>query len=459
MATEPVRPGPGPGTPASARALRRVLGIGFSIALAFGNTVGVGILRLPGSVAAALGDARLILLVWVLGGMYAILGAISVAELAAMMPTAGGFFVYAQRAFGRRVGFAIAWNDWILNCVTIAYAALTAVDFLAALIPGIARHASAGAIGIVVLFTALQWIGVRIGGAVQNLISALVGSLLVILAAACFSLPLASATAASHAALGAVGANGSLLASAGLFAAFATSLRSVIVTYDGWYGAIYLAEETVDAARSVPRAMIACAVLVTGLYLLINLGFLHALSPDRLARSTLPAADVAGLIFPSGGAQVVTVISLLTILGLVNAILLSAPRILYAVAREGLVSRRAATVAAGGTPQVALAATAACTVLMIVSGTLERLVAVAAIIFVLNYVSAYLAVFVLRRRASVAPGPFRAWGYPCSTGIVLAGSLLFLILSVREDPLSAAFAAGLMALVLPAWWWARRGDA
>jgi APA family basic amino acid/polyamine antiporter len=429
-----------------------VLGVGFSIALAFGNTVGVGILRLPGTVAAALGDARLVIAVWIVGGLYAVLGAISVGELASMMPRAGGFYVYARRAFGARTGFAIAWNDWILNCVTVAYAALTAVDFLAALAPGAALHGQWIGIAIVASFTALQWLGIRIGGNVQNLISAAVGALLVALAIGCFTLPAALAPTT----VTVTGGPPLTLLSVGLVAAVATSLRSVIVTYDGWYGAIYLAEETVDAARSVPRAMISCAALVTALYVLINLGLLHALPMAELEQSTLPAAAVAARILPQGGSQFVTVVSLLTILGVINAVLLSAPRILFAVGRDGLLNARTAQVGAGGTPQMALGLTSLCSALLILSGTLEQLLAIAAVIFVLNYISAYVAVFVLRWSAPQAERPFRAWGFPLGTAIVLAGSLAFLALSIQEDPRSAGRAALLMALSLPLHWWTQR---
>ena len=168
----------------SQTSLMRVMGVGFSIALAFGNTIGVGILRLPGSVAAALHDPVLVIAVWVTGGVYALLGAVSVAELAAMTPLSGGFYVYSRRAFGPRFGFAVGWNDWLATSVTCAYVSLTAVDFLGALVPSVAAHPQATAIALIALFTAINWVGVRSGGAVQNMVSGLVGLMLVGLAVA-----------------------------------------------------------------------------------------------------------------------------------------------------------------------------------------------------------------------------------------------------------------------------------
>src|ERR1700683_64092 len=111
------------------RPLQRILGLGFGLAMVFGTMVGVGILRLPGTVAAALGDRTLIMIAWGLGGLYALLGAVAVAELAAMIPEAGGFRVYARRAFGEGVGFAVGWVDWLTSVASLAYVAVTTVAF------------------------------------------------------------------------------------------------------------------------------------------------------------------------------------------------------------------------------------------------------------------------------------------------------------------------------------------
>ena len=442
---------------AQTASLSRILGLGFSIALAFGGTVGVGILRLPGEVAAALGDPSLVVLVWIAGGVYATLGAISVAELAALMPTAGGFYVYARRTFGARIGFTVGWNDWINNVLTVAYAALTAADFIGVLVPALAGYGQAIALLVLALFTGLHWLGLRIGSGVQNGISALVGVLLVGLALACFTVTAPTPTLPVVGA--ATSAATSPLLSLGMVAAMVTALRSVIVTYDGWYVAIYLAEETVDAARTVPRAMISGALLVTGLYLLINIGFLHALSLPVLAASKLPAADAAHAILPHGGAEFVTVISLCTVLSLINATLLGAPRILYAIGRDGLFSGKATRVSASGTPSVALGVTSAAVALLILSGTLEQLIAISAVLFVLNYVSAYSAVIVLRIRERGLVRPFRAWGFPWTTGLVLLGSVLFLVAAVADDPRTGVFAAVLIAISAPASWWLNRARA
>src|SRR5678815_185548 len=135
------------------RPLLGILGLGFSVALCFGSTVGVGILRLPGTVAAALGDPTLIMLMWVIGGLYALMGAVAVAELAAMIPETGGYRVYARRAYGEGVGFAVGWVDWLFNVAALAYMAVTAVTFLGALWPPVMAYPRTVAIAILAGFT------------------------------------------------------------------------------------------------------------------------------------------------------------------------------------------------------------------------------------------------------------------------------------------------------------------
>jgi APA family basic amino acid/polyamine antiporter len=221
-----------------------------------------------------------------------------------------------------------------------------------------------------------------------------------------------------------------------------------------------MAEENTDPERTLPHAIIGGTLLVLGLYLLINAAFLHVLPMPVLAASELPAADAARLVLPRGGAVFVTVISLLTVLSLLNNILLTAPRILFGIGRDGLLSARAADVSAGGTPRVAMLATSATAAIVILTGTFEQIIALYAVLFLVAYVSAFLAVFVLRWRARDARRPFRATAYPVSTAVVLAGSVAFLVAAIAEDPRSGAIAGVFVAACFPVYrWMARRRDA
>jgi APA family basic amino acid/polyamine antiporter len=435
-------------TTTAARPLHRILGLGFGLALAFGSTVGVGILRLPGTLAAALGDSRLIVLFWVLGGLYALLGAVAVAELAAMIPAAGGFYVYARRAFGDRGGFVIGWSDWIVNTSALAYVSIAAASFLGALWASAAAHNQVAAISILSVFTGLHWVGLRIGRAITSCISASVGLMLLMLVVGCFIVPPAPALTGAAPADSAASLP---LMSMAMVAVIVTALRSVLVTFDGWYGPIYVAEESTDPARTLPRAIIGGTLLIAALYLLVNIAFIRALPLPVLAASRLPAADAASLILPRGGAEVVTVISFVTIISILNAVLICTPRILVGLSRDGLGTLKAAAVSVSGTPRFALGLSSVAAALLILTGTFEQIIALGAVLFVFNYISAYAAVFVLRRREPTLPRPYRAFGFPLSTAVVLLGSVLFLAAAVAGDHRSAIIVAALFVASVPAY--------
>ncbi len=429
----------------TARPLRRILGLGFGVAMVFGGTVGAGILRLPGTLAAALGDSRLIVLFWIVGGLYALLGAMAVAELSAMLPEAGGFYVYARRAFGKGAGFVVGWVDWLNQTAAIAYAALTAAVFLGTLWPTSAAAPRAVAIGVIGLFTVLHWTGLRVGSTLTRIISLAVGIMLMVLVVGCFLTPPAAASAAPPAA----SAVTLPLMSMGVLAAVVTALRAVFLTYDGWYSPIYMAEESTHPTRTLPRALIGGTILVAAMYVIINVAILRVLPLPVLAASQLPATEAARVVLPRGGAELVTVISLATVLSLVNATTLMAPRILFAIGRDGFFTQKAVLVSAGGTPRVALAVTSLGAAGLIMSGSFEQIVAVATVLFLLMYVSAYSALIVLRRREPKAERPYRAWGFPFTTAVLLLGCLLLWIAAIMEDRRSAVFAALLLVACIP----------
>jgi basic amino acid/polyamine antiporter, APA family len=436
----------------SMRPMRRILGLGFGLAMVFGGTVGVGILRLPGTLAGALGDAHLVVLFWILGGVYALLGAVSVAELAAMLPQAGGFYVYARRAFGNGAGFVVGWSDWFNQVASLAYAAITAAAFMGALWTPAAHHARLGAIFFVSAFTALHWTGLRIGSTLTRLISVAIGLMMLILIAACFAAP---SIAARNTPLPMTAVSLPLMSMA-MVLAVVTALRAVLVTYDGWYSPVYLAEENTDPTRTLPRALIGGTLVVTVLYVLLNIAMLRVLPLSVLVASELPAADAARAVLPRGGPELVTVISFLTVLSLINALMLMAPRVLLAIGRDGLFTPKATMVSASGTPRLALAVSSVAGIGLILTGTFEQIIALSAVFFLLNYIAVYTALFVLRRREPDLPRPYRAFGFPFSTGIVWLGCLLVLLAAIIEDLRSAVAAALLLIACAPVYMWISR---
>jgi APA family basic amino acid/polyamine antiporter len=427
--------------------LARILGLGFGVAVIFGGTVGVGILRLPGIIAAQMGSFWLILLVWVAGALYALLGANSLAELGTALPQAGGFYIYAKRAFGPAAGFAVGWADWLNNCAVVAFGAVAGAEYIAALMPALAGRQTAIALSLLCLFCMLHLAGLRLGSRIQETTSSVTAITFLVLAVACLLYP---AAAAEQVPIGL-----SAVSTAHGMVPVMAALRAIVVTYDGWYEAIYFTEEDTDAARHLPRAMIGGVLIVLGLYLLMNIAFLHVLSIPSLAQSTLPAADAARIVFRGWAGPLVTVLSILTLLSLMNAVLLGAPRILLAIGRDGLFTSGIARVSTGGTPVVAMLVSAATSALLIATGRLEDIIAIAAILVAAMYSVNYIAVFVLRLREPQMARPFRAWGYPVTTALVLLGSVVFLLAALHDDPVSAWRAVILLAAAFPVYAWKR----
>ncbi len=424
--------------------LLKILGVTFGISVTIGGMIGLGILRTPGTVAAQLGSVWLILVIWVLGGLYAILGTISVAELSTSLPQAGGWYVYARRAFGDFGGFVVGWSDWLSNCATIAFVAITLSEYLTALVPALSGGVKVIALATLFLLGLLNWVGLQSGSRFQEVTSFVKALAFLILVIACFTYggrPALSPTdeAVLHPPSG-------LLA---LFVAVMLALQAVIFTYDGWYSSIYFAEENRDPSRNLPRAMIFGVIYVMAIYLLVNLALFYVLPLPQLAASTLPAGVAAQAVFGDRGSQIITLLAFITLPSTINVCLMITPRQIFAMSRDGLFSPHLATVNRGGTPVGALLLTVVVALLLIVTGTFELLLSITAFLLVLIYGSGFLAVFILRKREPELARPFKTWGYPWTTLIVLFGSIMFLIGQVLSDTRNSIYAMTMVAISYP----------
>ena len=424
--------------------LLRVLGLFFGIAVSIGCTLGVGILRQPGPVASYLREPWIIMLVWSAGAIYSGLGALNVAELAAMIPRAGGFYIYAREAMGDTAGFAVGWSDFLANAAAAAYAAMAAVEFLGRVMPEAERFGPLIGTAFILSFSAIQWLGIRISGRVQQVASAIGAASLMGLVAACFAISPADTTAPVPPA-----------PAASFIAALVLAIQSVVVTYDGWYEPIYFAEETHRPTHHIPRAMFGGLALVTSIYLLLNLAFLRALGPARLAASKFAAADAARLIFGRSSELLLSGVAVVILLTLLHVVLMTGTRILFAVGRDFTTSRsapfwrRAALVAPNGTPRTALAITTCAAIALVLSGTVDRLIAMAGFFYVANYCWSYVSLIVLRFKRPAAERPFRVPAYPVPTILALAASLAFLMGAVFSDRANSFYALLLLTASYP----------
>jgi APA family basic amino acid/polyamine antiporter len=313
------------------------------------------------------------------------------------------------------------------------------------LFPGLAPHAPAAACAVVLAFTALQWRGVHWGGGAQNLTSLLKALAFVAFIGACFALGGGGALG------GAAEAEAAAPAGWPLVLALTVALQSVIYTYDGWTGVIYFSEEVRDPARDIPRSLFAGVLVVTAIYLLVNLALVYVLPLGRLAGEELAAGAAATALFGERGDTLIRALTVVALLSSVNALLLMASRVPFAMGRDRLFPVWAVRVNAGGTPTVSLLVSAAVALLFIARGDFGRVIAVLAFFFVANYAVSFAAVFVLRRREPDAPRPWRAWGHPWTTGLALAGSLVFLSSAVYGDTGNSLYALLVLALSYPAY--------
>lgn len=425
--------------------LLRILGVSFGIAVTLGSTIGAGILRTPGMVAAQLGNVWLILGIWAVGGVYALFGTIAVTELATALPQAGGWYVYARRAFGEYAGFTIGWCNWLAFCSVTASITIVIGEYAAKLAPALAGSTKAIAISTLLVFTLLHWLGLRVGSRAQELMGFATALGFVALVAACFVFGKGASANYAHAA-----ASVPATASA-IFLALALAFQSVIVTYDGWYGAIYFSEEDKDPARNLPRSMLSAVLAIIGIYLLVNLALLYVLPLSTLAASQLAAADAAQTIFGARGGQIITALSFLSLVSVTNACFLQTPRIMYGLSRDGLFSARAAVVNDKGTPTTALFITVLAAIIFVASGSFEKLVAVTAFFYIVMYGSGFVALFALRKRAPDLARPFKAWGYPWTTLMVVVLSLVFLVGVIISDTTNSSYALLMLALSYPAY--------
>jgi len=422
--------------------LLRVLGVGFGLAVIIGNTIGAGIFRAPGAIAQQLPNTWLFLGVWVIGGFYALLGAFSLSELGAMIPRSGGQYVFARYALGEYAGFIVGWSDWISTCGTTAAVSLVIGGFAGALFPSLNGKAAAIAATVAIVFAILQWRGIVWGSAVQNVTSLMKGLAFMVLIAAAFIFggqgSLATPTAQSTP-LGLA-----------LIVGLALSLQSVIYTYDGWSGVIYFSEEVNNPGRDIPRSMFGGVLSVIAIYLLVNLALVYVLPISKIAGQDFAAGLAADVIFGKHGDTIFRSLTVLSMLSGINAYHLMATRVLFAMSRDGLFTTKAAKVNQGGTPTVALFMSAAIAVLFIVFGqTFEKVITVLAFFFVANYTLSFISVFVLRRREPEKERPYRAWGYPWTTGGALIGSVGFLVGAIASDTRNSVYALLLLAVSYP----------
>ena len=427
--------------------LLQMLGVAFGLAVLLGNTIVVGILRTPGDVAKSLPDTALFLGVWVAGGLYALLGAITMAEPGAMVASSGGQYVFVRRGLGPYPGFVVGWSDWISTAASGSFMCMVFAEYLVPFVPALEPYRVAIGCGVMLLVGLLNWRSMKTSDTAQQVLSALKALLFTGLIAAGLLLAVPELPPAPVVAK---------LQGAALFSAVIVALQAVIYTYDGWTGPLYFGGEIKNPGRDIPRSMATGVLLVLAIYLLINVTFVRVLGVARMAGDPFVASTVGRAIFGAQSDTLVRSLILVSVLGGLNAIMLMASRPAFAMAEDGLLPRALRSVNAGGTPVGAHWASIGIGLAFILTDSYNTVLAIVAFFFVANYALSFLSVFALRRKEPDTPRPFRVPGYPFTPALVLVASIAFLVGAVIGDKANSVRALVLLGLSYPIYLGVRR---
>src|SRR5437899_839161 len=433
-----------------------------------GGVIGSGIFRKPGVMASEVGSPELLLLVWLVAGVLTLFGALTNAEIAALIPETGGQYIFFERIYGPFVAYLYGWAAFAV----IQTASVTAVAYVFAeyatefvklpefsgpvaaftihlpFIGDITPFREIGIKGLaavlIIALTAINCVGVRLGGLVQNIFTAAKVTAMLLLVLGAFLLP----TGGKFENL--VG-NSSAIHREGLalWAAMAAALQGAFWAYDGWHKITYIAGEVKDPRRDIPRSLFTGMAVVTALYLLLNVAYTFVLPIDLVAGSKLVAADVAERCFRGGGRWIAVAVMIST-LGAANATILASPRVYFSMARRNVFpASLGAAHPRFRTPAASLIAQGVWGVLLLFSGTFDTLTDTLVFVSWIFYAAGAYGVFMLRRTQPDSPRPYKVPGYPVVPALFIIFAALYLVFTMYNDVTGyrAAVAAGKPAII------------
>jgi APA family basic amino acid/polyamine antiporter len=423
----------------------RSVGLLSAVAVSIGITIGSGIFRVPATVAGLLHDPGSVILCWVLGGVMALCGALTFAELAAALPRSGGMFAYILEAFGPVPAFLFGWAELtVVRAAALGAIATIFAEYLGYFLPLTAAEVREVAALTIVVVGVLNYVGVRRAAAVLSVTT--YAKYAAVVALGLLACSARGATVAHFVPLWSGAVSLSLVA---------TALIPVMWTYDGWADVALIGGEISNPQQTLPRALIAGSASVALVYLLVNLAFIYVLPLPEMAGSKLIATTVATrvpLLAGAGTGLIAGLVMLATFSGL-NASLMVGARIFFAMGDRGLLFRAVARVSPRfDSPSVAIWI---CTVLGVVY-VLQNDFAQLADKFILGiwpfYALTVAAVFVLRRRRPELPRPYRVWGYPIVPAVFLLASAGMVANALLTDPANTGVTLLIIAVGLPVYW-------
>jgi APA family basic amino acid/polyamine antiporter len=423
----------------------RVLANKFVLAVTVGGIIGLGILRSPGEIAAVAPNPYLYLSLWLGAGLFVLLSLGVVAELIGMTPRSGGVYSLVRHAYGPFPGFVLGWADWVSFTADIAIKAVVIVEFTGILFPEVRLWLTPLAILVTTAFAAFQLRGIATSALIQETITSVVGIAIVIFALLLFFAEPVTIAAGDHVPVVRTGIQ-----------AWSLVLATIIFTYDGWLFASYFSGEIKGGAGAVARTCVRGTVIVIVLYMLINLAMVVSVPLPLLAENELALSRALELAISPLASTAVVLAAIVILLSQQNQGYMGGPRVLQALATDGLAVKRAETIGEKGNPIFAVVMTWALSVAMIMAGGFEFLVQLCVFLFVPLYVALIIGVLILRKREPDTARPFRAWGHPYSTIVVLIGWSMITAFQAYADKEIALYAIGLVAFAWPVYWYLKR---
>jgi amino acid transporter len=428
-----------------ASALPRQLGMWSAIAVLVGSTIGSGIFRSPASLANKLPGPLPLLAIWLTGGLFALCGALTLAEVAGAFPRTGGVYVFIRESWGRLPAFLFGWSELvIIRAAALGAISTTFAEYLLRVLghdPGLTPYS--GYVHFIaaaaIIFTAVfNYVGLRWGSLVQNVTTlAKTGALvLIIVLALAIGLP----RTGGH-------FTPAFPAGSFSFGKFGLALVSVLWVYDGWADVSFVGGEVKDGSRNLPKVLIFGTLIIIALYLLANAAYLAVLPIEQIRQSKLVAADVAETLMGAPGVAFVSVAVMISTFGTLNGSVMTGSRVLFATAADGLLFRPIAHVDRRfQTPSVAIWLSALLGVVFVLAGTFEQLADTFVTAIVPFYALAVAAIFVLRKRPDYNP-TFRVPGYPVVPAIFIVATIL-LLSNALLDPSSRLGTLAVLGVIL-----------
>jgi APA family basic amino acid/polyamine antiporter len=431
--------------------LRRILGLWDLVLMIVGTVIGSGIFLVPGAVLRAVGNSvPMALAVWLAGGALSLLGALTYGELSAMKPQAGGLYVFIRDCYGPFPAFLFGWTMFfVISSGSIATLAVAFGNYLGEFVQLSALAIKNVAILMILVITVVNVLGTRQSANLLNVTTTIkVGAILavgtVLLIRGTYSV-LGGATSENHGAPGIVG--------------FGLAMISVLWAYEGWQYVTYTAGETVNPQRIFPLAFLIGTGALIAIYLFANLGYVAALGASGVSESTRVAASALGAVVSQGAGKLVAVAILISMFSAANAIILNAPRVYYAMAKDGLFFDSMSRIHPRfGTPALAVCAAGMWSAILAASGTYEQLLTYVVFIGWIFYALAAAALFVYRKRWPDLARPYRVPCYPLTPIAFIVAALALVGNTIVTQPLRAAIGLGIVSLGAPAYFFWRRGD-